>query len=71
MGSKPKGKKAVPKAIAQARSGGHPGFKALVQAGVPPAAMAKASRNASPAAKAKNPNLKKVPVKKARKGRGK
>jgi hypothetical protein len=54
------GGKSVPKAIASARKGGHPGFAALVKAGVPAGAMAKASRNASPAAKAKNPNLKKV-----------
>jgi hypothetical protein len=38
----------------------HPGFKALVKAGVPAGALAKTSREASPAAKRKNPNLKKV-----------
>jgi hypothetical protein len=40
--------------------GKHPGFKALVKSGVPPAALAAASRNASPAAKRKNPRLKRV-----------
>ncbi len=38
----------------------HPGFKALVRRGVPPAALAAASRNASPAAKKKNPRLTRV-----------
>lgn len=38
----------------------HPGFKALVKRGVPPAALAEASRNASPAAKKLNPRLKRV-----------
>jgi len=47
-------------AKAQAAAGGHPGFKALVAAGVPAGALANASRNASPAAKARNPRLKKV-----------
>lgn len=40
--------------------GRHPGFKALVKSGVPPAALAAASRKASPAAKRKNPRLKRV-----------
>ncbi len=40
--------------------GKHPGFKALVASGVPPAALAAASRNASPAAKKANPRLKRV-----------
>lgn len=38
----------------------HPGFKALVARGVPAGALANASRNASPAAKRKNPRLKRV-----------
>ncbi len=38
----------------------HPGFKALVKRGVPPAALAAASRNASPKAKKANPRLKRV-----------
>lgn len=41
-------------------SGPHPGFKALVARGVPAGALANAARNASPAAKRKNPNLRKV-----------
>lgn len=41
-------------------SGPHPGFKALVARGIPAGALANAARNASPAAKRKNPNLKKV-----------
>lgn len=40
--------------------GAHLGFKALVRSGVPPAALAAASRKASPAAKKKNPKLRKV-----------
>ena len=40
--------------------GAHPGFKALVKSGVPPAALAAASRNASASAKKKNPRLKRV-----------
>ena len=39
---------------------GHPGFAALVKKGVPPAALAAASRGASAAAKKKNPRLKRV-----------
>jgi len=62
---KSNGSKKLPPAIASARKGGHPGFQALVNAGVPAPALAKSSRNASPAAKAKNPNLKKVPMKKS------
>ncbi len=42
------------------QSAKHPGFKALVKQGVPPAALAATSRNASPAAKKKNPRLKRV-----------
>jgi hypothetical protein len=38
----------------------HPGFKALVKQGVPAGALANAARNASPAAKRKNPRLKRV-----------
>lgn len=38
----------------------HPGFAALVKKGVPAGALAKTSRNASPAAKKKNPRLKRV-----------
>lgn len=38
----------------------HPGFKALVKRGVPPAALAEASRNASAKAKKANPRLKRV-----------
>ena len=38
----------------------HPGFKALVKQGVPPAALAAASRGASKAAKKANPRLKRV-----------
>lgn len=38
----------------------HPGFKALVKAGVPAGALAKTSREASPAAKKANPRLNKV-----------
>lgn len=38
----------------------HPGFAALVKSGVPAGALAETSRNASPAAKKQNPNLKKV-----------
>lgn len=40
--------------------GAHPGFQALVKSGVPAGALANAARNASPAAKKANPNLKKV-----------
>jgi hypothetical protein len=40
--------------------GKHPGFAALVKSGVPPAALAASSRNASAVAKKKNPRLKKV-----------
>jgi hypothetical protein len=40
--------------------GKHPGFKALVASGVPAAALAAASRRASPAAKKANPRLKRV-----------
>jgi hypothetical protein len=47
-----------------AKLGAHPGFQNLVQAGVPAGALANAARNASPAAKKANPNLKKVPPKK-------
>jgi hypothetical protein len=61
------GKKTGAKAVAA--RGGHPGFKALVKAGVPAAALAKASREASPAAKRRNPRLKKVGAKKATKKR--
>jgi hypothetical protein len=43
-----------------AKSKAHPGFAALVKRGVPPAALAAASRGASAAAKKKNPRLKKV-----------
>ncbi len=43
-----------------AMMGKHPGFKALVASGVPAAALAAASRNASPAAKKANPRLKRV-----------
>lgn len=43
-----------------AKLGKHPGFKALVKSGVPAAALAAASRKASPAAKKANPRLKKV-----------
>jgi hypothetical protein len=42
------------------KSNPHPGFAALVKAGVPAGALANASRNASPAAKKKNPRLNKV-----------
>lgn len=38
----------------------HPGFKALVNRGVPAGALANAARNASPAAKKANPRLKRV-----------
>lgn len=38
----------------------HPGFQALVAQGVPAGALANGARNASPAAKAKNPRLLKV-----------
>ena len=38
----------------------HPGFKALVKKGVPAGALANTSRNASAAAKKKNPRLKRV-----------
>lgn len=40
--------------------GKHPGFKALVKSGVPAGALAAASRGASPAAKKRNPKLRKV-----------
>ena len=40
--------------------GKHPGFAALVKSGVPAGALANASRNASPAAKKRNPRLKRV-----------
>lgn len=40
--------------------GPHPGFQALVKSGVPAGALANAARNASPAAKAKNPRLNRV-----------
>lgn len=40
--------------------GPHPGFQALVKSGVPAGALANAARNASPAAKRKNPRLNKV-----------
>lgn len=45
---------------ADAHSAAHPGFAALVARGVPAAALAAASRNASPAAKKANPRLKRV-----------
>lgn len=38
----------------------HPGFAALVKKGVPPAALAAASRGASAAAKKRNPRLARV-----------
>lgn len=38
----------------------HPGFQALVKAGIPAGALANAARNASPAAKARNPRLQRV-----------
>jgi hypothetical protein len=38
----------------------HPGFRALVQSGVPAGALANASRNASPSAKRANPRLNRV-----------
>lgn len=38
----------------------HPGFQNLVKAGVPPGALANTARHASPAAKKKNPFLKRV-----------
>jgi len=38
----------------------HPGFQALVRRGVPAGALANAARNASPAAKRRNPRLKRV-----------
>ncbi len=38
----------------------HPGFAALVKKGVPAGALANAARNASAAAKKKNPRLKRV-----------
>ena len=40
--------------------GKHPGFAALVKSGVPAGALANASRKASPAAKRRNPRLKRV-----------
>lgn len=38
----------------------HPGFAALVKSGVPAGALANTSRNASAAAKRRNPRLKRV-----------
>ena len=46
--------------MASKKLGRHPGFKALVKSGVPAAALAASSRDASPAAKKKNPKLRKV-----------
>jgi hypothetical protein len=42
------------------KSAAHPGFAALVKKGVPAGALANAARNASAAAKRKNPRLKRV-----------
>lgn len=49
-----------PSFIQQGHNTAHPGFQALVRRGVPAGALANAARNASSAAKKRNPRLKRV-----------
>lgn len=50
----------IPSAKEEMSEDAHPGFQALVKAGVPAGALANAARNASPAAKKANPRLNRV-----------
>lgn len=57
---RPPARKMTAKKAAAVKKQAHPGFQALVRAGVPAGALANAARKASPAAKRKNPRLKRV-----------